>query len=44
MNDEVAWRIHEFQLENDNPNHKEPDASRPPQGESYLAQRISPAD
>src|SRR5688572_22516169 len=30
MNDEVAWRIHEFQLRNDNPNHKEPEAPRPP--------------
>ena len=30
MNDEVAWRIHEFQLTNDNPNHKEPQAPRPP--------------
>lgn len=30
MNNEVAWRIHEFQLAHDNPNHKEPDEPRPP--------------
>lgn len=30
MNDEVAWRIHEFQLSNNNPNHAEPDSPRPP--------------
>jgi beta-lactamase superfamily II metal-dependent hydrolase len=30
MDDEVAWRIHEFQLANDNPGHKEPAAARPP--------------
>ena len=30
MNDEVAWRIHKFQLDNNNPKHKEPDAPRPP--------------
>lgn len=30
MNDEVAWRVHEFQLAHDNPNHKEPEAPRPP--------------
>jgi beta-lactamase superfamily II metal-dependent hydrolase len=30
MDDEVAWRIHEFQLAHGNPGHKEPDAARPP--------------
>ena len=30
MNDEVAWRIHDFQVKNGNPHHKEPDAPRPP--------------
>ena len=30
MDDEVAWRIHEFQLANDNPSHKEPASARPP--------------
>jgi hypothetical protein len=30
MDDEVAWRIHDFQLAHDNPGHKEPDAPRPP--------------
>lgn len=30
MNDEVAWRIHEYQLANGNPKHKEPEAPRPP--------------
>ncbi|MEK6284767.1 MAG: MBL fold metallo-hydrolase [Acidobacteriota bacterium] len=30
MDDEVAWRIHDFQVTNDNPNHKEPDSPRPP--------------
>lgn len=29
MNDEVDWRIHEFQLQNGNPHHKEPEAPRP---------------
>lgn len=30
MDDEVAWRIHDFQVGNDNPNHKEPNSLRPP--------------
>lgn len=30
MNDEVAWRIHEFQVKNGNPTHKAPTAPRPP--------------
>jgi beta-lactamase superfamily II metal-dependent hydrolase len=30
MNDEVDWRIHEFQVKNGNTNHKEPSAPRPP--------------
>ncbi|HLO17925.1 MAG TPA: MBL fold metallo-hydrolase [Anaerolineales bacterium] len=30
MDDEVAWRIHEFQQKNGNPQHKEPDCRRPP--------------
>lgn len=30
MNDEVAWRIHEFQIKTDNPKHKPPTAPRPP--------------
>ena len=30
MNDEVAWRIHDFQVNNNNPNHTEPDSPRPP--------------
>lgn len=30
MDDEVAWRIHEYQLAHDNPNHREPEAPRPP--------------
>ena len=31
MDDEVAWRVHEFQLQNGNPNHKKPQAQRPPE-------------
>lgn len=31
MNDEIDWRIHEFQLQNGNTKHKEPDAPRPPE-------------
>ena len=30
MDDEVKWRIHEFQLQHDNPKHKQPAAPRPP--------------
>lgn len=30
MNDEVAWRIHDFQVKNGNPNHKPPKVPRPP--------------
>jgi beta-lactamase superfamily II metal-dependent hydrolase len=30
MDDHVAWRVHDFQLENDNPHHPEPDSPRPP--------------
>jgi beta-lactamase superfamily II metal-dependent hydrolase len=30
MDDHVAWRVHDFQLENGNPDHPEPDAPRPP--------------
>jgi hypothetical protein len=30
MDDEVAWRIHDFQLAHDNPGHKVPAAPRPP--------------
>ncbi|HUS12521.1 MAG TPA: MBL fold metallo-hydrolase [Pyrinomonadaceae bacterium] len=30
MNDEVDWRVHEFQIQNGNTHHKEPDAPRPP--------------
>ena len=30
MDDEVAWRVHEFQVKNKNPNHKAPAAPRPP--------------
>lgn len=30
MDDEVAWRIHDFQVAHDNPGHKEPAAPRPP--------------
>jgi hypothetical protein len=30
MDDEVKWRIHEFQLQHDNPKHKPPAAPRPP--------------
>jgi beta-lactamase superfamily II metal-dependent hydrolase len=30
MNDEVDWRVHEFQKQNGNANHKEPKAARPP--------------
>jgi beta-lactamase superfamily II metal-dependent hydrolase len=31
MNDLVEWRVHDFQKQNDNPNHKEPDVFRPPE-------------
>ncbi|HSB01964.1 MAG TPA: MBL fold metallo-hydrolase [Anaerolineales bacterium] len=31
MDDEVAWRIHAYQLENGNPNHKPPASRRPPE-------------
>ena len=31
MDDEVAWRVHEFQLQHGNPNHKKPEAPRPPE-------------
>lgn len=30
MDDEVAWRVHKYQLDHSNPNHKTPDAPRPP--------------
>lgn len=30
MDDEVDWRVHEFQVQNGNANHKVPDAPRPP--------------
>lgn len=32
LDDEVKWRIHEFQVNNGNPKHKEPDLKRAPQG------------
>jgi beta-lactamase superfamily II metal-dependent hydrolase len=31
MDDEVAWRIHAYQLEHGNPNHKPPASKRPPE-------------
>ena len=31
MDDEVAWRIHDYQVKHGNPRHKRPDAPRPPQ-------------
>jgi beta-lactamase superfamily II metal-dependent hydrolase len=31
MDDEVAWRVHEFQVSHNNPNHKKPASPRPPQ-------------
>lgn len=31
MNDEIDWRIHEFQLQSGNTKHKEPEAPRPPE-------------
>jgi beta-lactamase superfamily II metal-dependent hydrolase len=30
MDDEVDWRIHDYQVKNDNPRHKEPGSPRPP--------------
>ncbi len=30
LDDEVNWRIHDFQLQNDNPTHPEPESPRPP--------------
>jgi len=30
MDDEVAWRIHEYQVSHGNPQHKPPDSPRPP--------------
>src|SRR5262245_9229264 len=31
LDDEVAWRVHEHQIANDNPTHKAPTAPRPPE-------------
>ena len=31
LDDEVKWRMHEFQIDNGNPKHKEPDLQRAPQ-------------
>ncbi len=31
MDDLVAWRVHDFQKQNNNPNHKEPTVLRPPE-------------
>ena len=31
LDDEVAWRVHEHQIANDNPTHKAPGAPRPPE-------------
>jgi ribonuclease BN (tRNA processing enzyme) len=31
MNDEVAWRVHDFQLANGNPGHRAPPRPRPPE-------------
>jgi len=31
LDDEVAWRVHEHQIAHDNPQHKAPDAPRPPE-------------
>ncbi len=31
MDDEVAWRVHEYQVNHGNPQHKEPDSPRPPE-------------
>jgi len=30
MNDKVAWRVHEFQVANGNPHHRQPDVPEPP--------------
>jgi hypothetical protein len=31
LDDEVAWRVHEFQVANDNPGHRKPSVPRPPE-------------
>ncbi|HEX8184954.1 MAG TPA: MBL fold metallo-hydrolase, partial [Blastocatellia bacterium] len=31
MNDQVEWRVHDFQKQNNNPGHQEPEVFRPPE-------------